>query len=312
MTQRALVSILIPAYNHGLYVQETLASIRRQTYPNLEIIIINDGSTDNTSEAIANFSKKHAVDFVRFVFIEKPNGGISATLNQGITIAEGEFIFIIASDDVIADNQAIEKLVDFISLSPDAGAVCGDASFIDSTGASISISNAGTEYTSFVRLNFPRFKSIDWEKDFGTHQSFLYGNYIPPGPLIRASMYALHGKYIETDIVEDYSFWLRVSRQHRILLRHENLIHYRIHPTSTNLRKRRTILLESAKLLLNEAMHARELEHIGHWRRSAFHTGIHLLRTPTSAHFLFGIKLIALSTAEYGKEALKTIRRTFM
>lgn len=308
MTLPALVSVLIPAYNHGLYVQETLASIKRQTYPYLEIIIINDGSTDNTSEVIESFSRQHSGDFVRFVFINKQNGGISATLNQCVAIARGEFIFIIASDDVIADDQAIEKLVNFIALSPDAGVVCGDASFIDRNGAPISIASAGAEFTSFVQLNFPRSKSIDCEKDFGTYQSFLYGNYIPPGPLIRTSMYALHGKYIETDIVEDYSFWLRVSRRHRILLCHETLVHYRIHPTSTNFRKRRKILLESAKLLLNEVAHARETGNMAHWTRSTIHTGIHLLGTPTLAHYAFGIKLISRSMLEFVINALKTLK----
>lgn len=308
MTLSALVSVLIPAYNHGLYVQQTLASLRRQTYTNLEIIIIDDGSTDNTSAAIEEFADQHSGYFASFVFIKKQNEGISATLNQGIDIAKGEFIFIIASDDVLTDDCAIEKLVNFIALAPDAGAVCGDANFIDSTGASISISSAGTEYTSFVRLNFPRFKSIDRKKDFGTYQSFLYGNYIPPGPLIRKSMYAMHGKYIETDIVEDYGFWLRVSRQHRILLLNEPLVHYRIHPTSTNFRKRRRILLESGKLLLDELAHARKTGHMAHWRRSAIHSGIHLLSLPTPAHFILAIKLISRSTLEFAIDTLKARR----
>ena len=92
-----LISVIIPVYNREKLVEECLDSLTAQTYKNLEIILIDDGSTDNT----LNICKKYANNDSRFKIIELSHNGVSAARNAGLDAAHGEYIFFIDSDDVI-------------------------------------------------------------------------------------------------------------------------------------------------------------------------------------------------------------------
>ncbi|WP_136799949.1 glycosyltransferase family 2 protein [Desulfosediminicola ganghwensis] len=95
-----LVSIIIPVYNTEKYIRHCIVSALRQTYNKIELIIINDGSTDNSEEIILNYQKKHNNVFY---FLQR-NNGQSAARNKGLTLANGEYIFFLDSDDWIAEN----------------------------------------------------------------------------------------------------------------------------------------------------------------------------------------------------------------
>jgi len=98
-----LISIIIPVYNVESYLKDCLESVINQTYKNLEIIIINDGSQDNSKEICYNYAKKDS----RIKLINKKNEGVSAARNTGMDLATGEYISFIDSDDYI-DNDMIE------------------------------------------------------------------------------------------------------------------------------------------------------------------------------------------------------------
>lgn len=98
------VSIIVPCYNASHYIYEVLLSIHNQTYKNIQCILINDGSTDNTLEIIKNFSDE------RFEIYDQQNKGLSDTRNFGMEKAEGDFIFFCDSDDLLPP-KAIETLV---------------------------------------------------------------------------------------------------------------------------------------------------------------------------------------------------------
>lgn len=100
----SFVSIIIPCYNASYYVKEVLDSLQNQTYKDIECIIINDGSTDNTLEIISAFSDK------RFRIYNQENKGLSDTRNFGLEKATGDFVFFCDSDDILP-LQAIESLV---------------------------------------------------------------------------------------------------------------------------------------------------------------------------------------------------------
>ncbi len=100
------VSIIIPMYNVAPHAKKCVESVLHQTYKELEIIIINDGSTDNTMSVVAPFRDLDE----RLKIISWPNHGVSAARNLGIEIATGEFIFFLDGDDWIADN-CIERLI---------------------------------------------------------------------------------------------------------------------------------------------------------------------------------------------------------
>lgn len=99
------VSIIVPIYNVEKYLKNTLESIARQSMCNIEVIMVNDGSTDGSAEIALEYCDKY--DY--FTLINRSNGGLSAARNTGIDAAKGEYIYFLDSDDFIEEN-AIEKL----------------------------------------------------------------------------------------------------------------------------------------------------------------------------------------------------------
>lgn len=97
---KILVSVIIPAYNVEKYIEKCITSILEQTYKNIEIIIVNDGSTDKTGQIIESISKKD--DRIRF--INKKNQGVSAARNSGLEISTGDYLIFVDGDDYIAQD----------------------------------------------------------------------------------------------------------------------------------------------------------------------------------------------------------------
>jgi glycosyltransferase involved in cell wall biosynthesis len=100
-----LVSIIVPAYNADKYITETIDSVIAQTFTNWELILVNDGSTDNTLKIVENYS----LNDKRISFISKPNTGVSDTRNEGITKAKGEYVAFLDADDVWLPNNLAKK-----------------------------------------------------------------------------------------------------------------------------------------------------------------------------------------------------------
>lgn len=100
-----LVSIVIPSYNHGEYIVETIKSVLSQDYKNIELIIIDDGSKDHSVNNIKLLQKACKNRCVRFEFRMRGNKGLCATLNEGIQWCKGKYICILASDDIFLPNK---------------------------------------------------------------------------------------------------------------------------------------------------------------------------------------------------------------
>ena len=101
------VSVIVAAYNIEDYIVKCLESIANQTYKNLEVIVVDDGSSDSTGELADEFAEKDN----RFIVIHKENGGVSSARNKGIDVASGDFIGFVDGDDTI-ENDMYEMLVD--------------------------------------------------------------------------------------------------------------------------------------------------------------------------------------------------------
>lgn len=115
-----LVSVIIPAYNIEDYIGRCLDSIISQTYKNLEIIVVDDGSRDRTGEILDNYAKKDR----RIKVIHKENGGVSSARNKGIEVAEGDYIGFIDGDDLI-EPEMYKTLVDLLEEENADIAHCG-------------------------------------------------------------------------------------------------------------------------------------------------------------------------------------------
>lgn len=107
--EKKLVSIIIPVYNVEPYLRRCVDSVLRQTYKNIEIIIVNDGSTDGCAEICDEYGKNHA----NITVIHKPNGGLSSARNAGLDIAKGQYISFVDSDDYILE-EIIEHAVELL------------------------------------------------------------------------------------------------------------------------------------------------------------------------------------------------------
>lgn len=186
-----LVTVVIPAYNVEQWIFATIESVLKQTYKPVEVVVVNDGSTDGTAEVIAGFG-----DRVRCV--TQPNKGLSAARNTGIRVAEGQFIAFLDSDDLWMPEK-LECQVDLLRRFPEIGWVYSDAFVVDHT-ATIVLNRVGRT-SSLPSGDILR--------------ALILRNFIPcPTPLVRRSALARVGGFDESpaiQIAEDWDMWLRLA-----------------------------------------------------------------------------------------------------
>lgn len=127
-----MISVVIPCYNYGCFLQETLMSVKSQTYSDWECIIVNDGSTDNTEEIAIQFTKEDN----RFHYLKRENGGLSAARNTGLSIAKGDYIQFLDADDLIHPEK-FEHQLDIFADSPELDICYSNFEFFDSPSGNI-------------------------------------------------------------------------------------------------------------------------------------------------------------------------------
>jgi glycosyltransferase involved in cell wall biosynthesis len=138
-SESPLVSVVIPAYNAQSFIQETLLSVKNQTYTHLEIIVINDGSTDETEKIAQNIAKSDA----RITIISIKNSGVSAARNTGISKALGHYIVLLDADDLLAPASIAERLKKITTSN--FGLVHCDMMIIDEKGSPTGPVKSGIE-----------------------------------------------------------------------------------------------------------------------------------------------------------------------
>lgn len=126
ITDGPLVSVVTPSYNQGRFIRATIESVLSQDYPNLEYIVMDGGSTDETGAIVREYGS-------RIVFVSKPDRGQSHAINEGFRLAKGSVLAWLNSDDVFLPG-AVGSAVRVLSCNPDAGLVYGDGYLIDAAG----------------------------------------------------------------------------------------------------------------------------------------------------------------------------------
>lgn len=149
------VTIVIPVYNTQSYIDQCLSSVVNQTFSNIKIIIVNDGSTDNSLK----ICQKYADNDNRITLVNKPNEGVSIARNVGISLAEGEWIYFLDSDDYL-DKNTVENLLDEAELF--------DADIIQ------------FGVRSYIDLNIVREKKPKNKKIYNNLHDFLLENELKP------------------------------------------------------------------------------------------------------------------------------------
>lgn len=115
--EKGLVSIIMPAYNAGQYIKDAVDSALAQTYSNIEIVVVDDGSTDDTAAIMARYAAEKRINF-----IQQKNQGVAAARNTALAVAKGEFVAFLDADDLFLPNK-IEKQIGYLQAHPECG-VC--------------------------------------------------------------------------------------------------------------------------------------------------------------------------------------------
>ncbi len=130
--KKPLITIIVPCFNAQNTIKETIESVLKQTYNNYEILIINDGSTDNSVEVCTNYT--HSDDRISIISIN--NQGVSVARNIGIQHAQGEYIAFLDSDDLWHPKK-LEKQIEYLSDHPDVGVCFSKVEFLSQAGQSL-------------------------------------------------------------------------------------------------------------------------------------------------------------------------------
>lgn len=211
----SLVSIICTSYNHAPYIERSLNSLIHQSYKNIEIIIVDNASEDNSVQVIEKWLKSNpSILFIK----NKKNLGNNKSFNQAVKIAKGDFLIDLAADDVILEN-AIEKQIEAFKKNPTAGLVFGNANIID-------------ENDVFLHHHF----ETD-DKGHVLNKSIHYTNYISilKGGNCMCSVSAMYHRkkfdelngYDEDLAYEDLDFWIRLSRKYTFVYIDEPLVEKR-------------------------------------------------------------------------------------
>lgn len=207
-----LVTVVIPCYNHAQYVQESIQSVIDQDYDNIELIIIDDGSKDNSVEKIQEMVSACEERFKRFEFRFRPNKGLCATLNEALDWSCGGYFSPIASDDIMLPHK-ISFLVDKIKQT-NAPAVFGSVRQIGSKQGVIGV---------FVESR-------------ATFADVILRKLILPaaGSLVSVEMVRKVGSYDEKIKLEDWFMWLKLTEGGSSLVIYPEVVaKYRRHETNT-------------------------------------------------------------------------------
>ena len=234
-----LVSILVPCYNHEKYVKEAITSIANNSYPNIEIIFIDDGSSDDSYLRASEVLGLYRTRFKNIIQLRQNNQGVVRTLNQMIGLSHGEYICLLASDDVLTENSISDRVL-FLSENPHLDAVIGEAYLIDGKSRIIN-ENAG----SFLyHANTKMLNSKYFYKELIFRWSI-----VGPVLLLRKSVYSKIGIYSEKFLAEDKDFYLRMINKKILGYVDLKVAYYRVHSSnlSRNINTSTKIRLSCAK-----------------------------------------------------------------
>lgn len=197
-----IVSVIVPAYNAELYIEEALKSIFEQTFHSYEIIVVDDGSKDRTSEIVHRFAD-------RLLYIRQENSGPSKARNTGIQSARGKYIAFLDADDLWTKNK-LELQIGFLETHPDIGMTFADMMTFNENDVT-----SKSHFQDIKRKN-PYLYDILVREQNDLKDIFLMllkGNFIPTGTVvIRKSCLDQAGLFDESiSSVEDLDMWMRIS-----------------------------------------------------------------------------------------------------
>jgi glycosyltransferase involved in cell wall biosynthesis len=234
-----LVSVIVPTYNRSQLVLETLESIQKQTYPSLELLVIDDGSKDDTVAVVEQWINIHRERFMNVQLIaNEQNKGKSGVVNQGFDLFTGGFVIVFDSDDLLLPD-AIEKQIMYFQSRPALGALCGGAFLL-----------SGEQKTAEQFHPMRERENLD-------NLALQYGDlFLKGNPVISSTVLMKRNVVKETGyfhlnlrVTHDWDYWIRVSRRFTFGFLNTPLIYYRVNSDGSISQNKATLFNEVLKLI---------------------------------------------------------------
>jgi len=234
-------SVVIPVYNAEAFIAETIESALNQTISEHEVIVVNDGSTDDSEKEILRFAG-------RIVYISRENRGVSASRNEGALIAKGEYIAFLDQDDLFMPEK-LERMSSFLDSNPGYAMAYSLGGRIDATGNPLPIKKM-PEYSGDI---FPKL--------------YMHCYIAPSMVLCRKRFFVDAGMFQErfSSEGEDYDLFLRISSLAPVGIIREDLVKYRVHLDNTSKSKEQLAPFRMEEVLEQFTPHLLKNYRLGWW-----------------------------------------------
>lgn len=208
-------SIIVPLYNKAPYVEKALESILAQTYPDWELIVVDDGSTDGSGDVADTFLKKavgrrQTSPSFRWRLIHKENGGVSSARNEGVAASQGEYLCFLDADDWWAPTF-LEEMNQLIEKYPDAGIYGTNYWYVKSGRQRVNVTTAETGYINYCKVYAEKLQM----------------------PLTSISVSIAREVFDETGgfkmklkLGEDFDVWIRIALKYKVAFLNKPLAYY--------------------------------------------------------------------------------------
>jgi len=215
-----LVSVICLCYNHERFLHEALDSVINQTYPNLEILVVDDASTDTSPALLQQYQVRHPE--IKLTLHQKNTGNCQA-FNEAFAQTAGEYIIDFATDDVLLPNRIAEQVKAFAQLDKTFGVMYTDAELIN-------------ENSRFIRNFYKRNaqgKILEPPPSGDVFAAILRRSFLcPPTMIFRREVYTALNGYDASLAYEDFDLWVRSSRQFKYFFLDQITTRRRLHPKS--------------------------------------------------------------------------------
>jgi glycosyltransferase involved in cell wall biosynthesis len=216
MVSSPLVSVVIASYNRAQFVEDAIRSVQNQTLDDIEIIVVDDGSTDSTHNILNNFGESINV-------INQLNQGRSSARNSGVNNSKGDYIAFLDSDDTWLYNK-LDKQLDLLMKQPKVGLAHTFSDVVDESG------NLIRKYTNQRNKLYHQSMKSGYSYENLSESCIMFLSTV----MVRRDCWESVGP-MDTDIpaFEDWDWYLRASRQFEISILPEVLVHFRLHSSNT-------------------------------------------------------------------------------
>lgn len=250
MARLPRITVITPSYNQAGFIDQTIQSVLTQDYPDLEYIVMDGASTDNTVEVLKRYDG-------RLTWISEPDRGQSHAINKGFQMATGEVIAFLNSDDLYLPG-ALLTVGQFFADQPDAAWITGRCRIIDQDNREI-------------RRGITAYKNM-WLK-FANYQNLQITNYVSQmATFWRREVFEQVGELDESlHYVMDYDYWMRVGKHYRLHVIDHYLACFRVHTAS------KSSTSTSKSVALTNAQFDEEIQVVQYHARSRALVNLHRL-----------------------------------